>query len=317
MNRYLFSLAGDYTDIARDEVATLFSGTINKIDDVRIILETKEGVLQKAKRLGLTKFICKIKEEILVSNWGKQHIQLENTYKIDVVKLSATAPPVRKLADELYCTQEDPEVDLHNPIHHYIFFWGEIKIYCTELLWENKDDAHSRRSHLKAHNHPTSTHPRLAKAMINLGGAPEFIDPFCGAGGIVMEGRLTGLKVKGSDIDRIQVKRAQANAKALGLDISFEQKNALDFDEKTPVVVSDLPFGKNSSLQGKVEELYTRFLRQAARYAYKLVLGIEGSIDIDKLISNSGWTIMKSYDIYVHKSMTRKIVVLELNPNPQ
>lgn len=55
--------------------------------------------------------------------------------------------------------------------------------------------------------------PKLAQILINLAGLKSgtILDPFCGSGVILQEGRLMGYKVKGSDLDAAMVAAATAN----------------------------------------------------------------------------------------------------------
>ena len=63
---------------------------------------------------------------------------------------------------------------------------------------------------------PVSLEPRLARLLISLAHRPDFtpttlIDPFCGTGGIAIEGLLAGLSVLASDLDPRMVKGTEAN----------------------------------------------------------------------------------------------------------
>ena len=76
--------------------------------------------------------------------------------------------------------------------------------------------------------------------MINMGCKEEFIDPFCGAGGIVIEGALMNVKNKGSDIDSTMIKRAEANAKAFNLKINLEVLRLLKLTSAKKIDTTDL-----------------------------------------------------------------------------
>lgn len=314
--KHIFSLSGDYPNLAKGEITALFGIKTSFLADTLILCDgaSNESILKKAKRLGLTKKIFEIKHTITPAT--KEALleakpQLENTYRVDIVAPQTKNISTAELADTLYDIQTNPQVSLHQPQHHYYFIWLENSIYFTEIIYENKDEPDNRRSHLKEHNHPTSTHPKIAKAMINLSGADSFIDPFCGAGGILIEGSLMGLNVRGRDIDKIMIKRAQVNAKALGLHIDVRQGDALELEEKTPAIVTDLPFGRNSTLTQELETLYKQFFTHASTLTSKLIVGLPNTVVLDELLEQTPWKQKETYSIYVHKSLTRKIILLE------
>jgi len=305
---YLFSLSKDYLALAKAEVTALF-GESSTLSSSLLILHQPTISLARASRLGLTRTISKILlcattlEELL-------ELKLSNTFKITVHGYSPNALSSQALAELLYARQTQPRVALHSPSHHYVFYWFADVIFATEELYVNQDTPHSRRSHLKQYNHPTSIHPKIARAMINLSGQDSFIDPFCGAGGIVVEGLLMGLSASGSDINHFLITKAKENANQLGLTTPFTCKDALTLSQKTPAIVADLPYGKNSQLSESLTPLYEKFFSVAQSLTPILVIGINASLPLADLLSSSSWKQQQEFSLYVHKSLTRKICVL-------
>ncbi len=308
---YVFFLSGEHPNLAKAEVETLF-GKVIVISSELLLLETDEIDLTLALRLAYTRRIGKVirdvqhEEELL-------DLVLKNTFKITVENISGQGPTSKSLADNLYGRQTSPEVDIHHPTHHYVFFWVTDIIYVTEEIYFNDDNPHTRRSHLKLYNHPTSMHPKLARAMINLAVSDGFIDPFCGAGGLVIEGKLMGLNVQGSDISAELVGKARENAQELSVKANFTKKDALTLEEKALAIITDLPYGKNSTITEGINSLYEKFFFLAQDLTEKLVIGVANTTDIESLLGKTSWTIKNSFEIYIHKSLTRKIIVLEKN----
>jgi tRNA (guanine6-N2)-methyltransferase len=87
-----------------------------------------------------------------------------------------------------------------------------------------------------------SVHPPLARALALLAGEP-FVDPFCGAGTIPIEGALAGLRTQGSEIDPRAIGAARLNAAAAGVDVPFEVADAASLGE-TDCIVTNPPWGK-------------------------------------------------------------------------
>jgi tRNA (guanine6-N2)-methyltransferase len=89
---------------------------------------------------------------------------------------------------------------------------------------------------------PGSPHPPLARALALLAAKP-FVDPFCGAGTISIEGALAGLATAGSDVDPQAVDAARRNAAGAGVDVPFAVEDASALGE-VDCVVTNPPWGK-------------------------------------------------------------------------
>src|ERR671937_1910335 len=89
---------------------------------------------------------------------------------------------------------------------------------------------------------PGSVHPPLARALALLAAEP-FVDPFCGAGTIPIEGALAGLRTRGSDSDPAAIEAARLNAAAAEVDVPFEVADAATLGE-TDCIVTNPPWGK-------------------------------------------------------------------------
>lgn len=311
---YIIHISQDYPNIAREEIKVLLG--IDLEPYIQGYFFTKNKIdIDLVKRLGLTKSVYKVLEEYDTSNEEEilekiNYKLFENTYKIDMLCFEGIEKEAKPIADKIFHKITNPKVDIKKPDHKYVFFWSLTEVRLCELIYLNEDSTHDRRSHLKEYNHPTSIHPKLAKAMINLGTKKEFIDPFCGAGGIVIEGAMMNLEVKGSDVDEIMIKRASANAKAYGLEIDFEIKDALRMTEKTECIITDLPYGKNSKLTADLINLYCDFFTVANTLTDKIIVGMHGDTDVDTYLGETDFEIEKQFTIYVHKSMTRTITIL-------
>ena len=89
---------------------------------------------------------------------------------------------------------------------------------------------------------PGSLHPPLARALALLAGA-AFVDPFCGAGTIPIEGALAGLTSRGSDVDATAIEAARLNAAAAHVEVPFSVADAVSVAE-TDRVVTNPPWGR-------------------------------------------------------------------------
>lgn len=301
--KYIYKISLDNPDLALGEIEELFSTKLKRINNSTYSGDGKETEFH---RLGLVKSIYKVIKTInSISELKKKDIQ--NTFKISILNNDLLS--AEDAASELFSSIKNLKVKLSKPDNHYVFVYeaGEI-LFCKEIF-VNGDSGEERRSHLKKYNHPTGTHPRIAKAMINLSGKNNILDPFCGAGGFLIEAALMKITVSGSDISNSLVEKAIENSKALKLNILVEKKDALELNDEVEAIVTDFPYGKNSNISDP--RLYYKFLKKAQDITNTMVIGVEDKIDLDDLLDNMEWDIKRNIKIYVHKSMTRRILLLK------
>jgi len=203
-----------------------------------------------------------------------------------------------------------PIVNLTNPKTIFFVLKSDSKYFFTKNVWVNTDNFKLRKNKELPERMPTSTSPKLAKAMINLTGLKnsKIIDPFCGSGGILIEGDLLGHKMTGYDIDKRAFGKAKLNLLHLGLNkVKLEKKNALSLTGNYDAIVTDLPYGKNSKLNHELNLLYSDFFKIAYKHSKILIVGLKEG-DYFNLFYK--WKIKNFFKIYIHKNMTKLIYVL-------
>ncbi len=154
--------------------------------------------------------------------------------------------------------------------------------------------------------------------MVNLLGTDKgtVIDPFCGTAGILIEGVLAGNKVKGYDISDEMLLISQKNFESF----EFEEKNyelaKKDFFEsraKINFLVSDLPYGKNTS--DLADGFYLDFMVHLDNVLGKrAVIVVPDSVHVKQMFELHDFKNLKLIDTftyYIHKSMTKLICVIE------
>ncbi|HLC20391.1 MAG TPA: methyltransferase domain-containing protein [Candidatus Nanoarchaeia archaeon] len=185
--------------------------------------------------------------------------------------------------------------------------WSDNRLVC-DINKANKYQ--ERRAHLLPAPHPAMSHPKIARVMVNLSKAKQILDPFCGAGGILIEAALCRIKAKGFDIDNRMIKRTETNLKHCGIkNVTIKQQDATTFTETAEAVVTDLPYAKNTKVSAPLDELYTAFFRNLKKNKIKrAVIGFPDTIDYKKF--TKGFTIENEFTYYLHKSLSKKIVVM-------
>ncbi len=318
-SKYIFLTSKDHLLLAQEEIQRLYSTKVLQITQATFSLQSSQNlkeILFLATRLAFTTKIFLVKKQIFSINETEVLSAIEvkdilPEYKINLEGQLPSTLIKQDFIDAIYFQTNSQKVNLVQPKQEYAFFWTKDSVFFTEQIFKNEDKPSQRRSHLKEHNHPTSIHPKLARAIINLAGTKSFHDPFCGAGGMVIEGALMGLDVQGSDIMPLMIERAKINAKKDGVDVPFFVQDALQITKITDAFIADLPYGRNSSISTNTAELTKNFLTIAYPLTKKLVLCVFEALALEELAKENNWLVKFTYSFYVHKSLTRKIVVLE------
>ena len=262
--------------------------TIAKPEKFKLI---KQLLLMKVK--DENEFYNKIKQ----ASFSKKVFQLnpkivKGSYKLikkEIISKVNFQPTLRKFS---HLT-----IDVKHP-DHQIYIFGIGKELVGKLVYENKDKFENRKAHNRPNNHPTSIDPRIARAMVNLADSNKLIDPFCGSGGLLIEGALTKKEMKGYDNDLNQIQRAKANLKHYNLkcELKCQDSTKKVFTEN---IVTDLPYGKNSKLIQANSNLIEWLFKNKSP---KMIICYNKKIGIRK-----GWKLYKIFSIKVHKSLTRYI----------
>jgi len=184
--------------------------------------------------------------------------------------------------------------------------------------------------------HPSSLHPKIARALVNLSEIKEkeiLLDPFCGTGGFLIEAGLMNIKSIGYDINKIMIKGCKDNLKHFKIkNYKIKTKNALNINDKFDIMVTDLPYGLNSTAMTGYEEenwkkyrlslkiqkggfyknlekFYLLFLKNLRKkLKKKAIIVFPSYVNYRKILKQSGFRIEFEFSDYVHRSLTRKIV---------
>jgi tRNA (guanine10-N2)-dimethyltransferase len=308
----LLLLSKEKLDLAKAEAEAL----LGRVKIENNILVTANEDLSLMKQLAFANKICKILFVTDKKNLERdlQKFDWNSIYKKSFClriegKLSKNEA---QLAGFVWNKLKNPKVDLEKPGTRIEIIAGR-KIYCCLLLHESDKKYLLRKTHLRPMPHPTSLHPKLAKALVNLSGAVngEVVDPFCGSGGILMEAGLMGLKAVGYDIDKIMLKMADKNLayfKVKGYKLVEGDGTKIP---KADYVVTDLPYGRSSKLSEKIDTLYLKFLKNLKKVLQKrAVVVFPDNVNYRKLAKGANLKIEKEFSYYIHKSLTKKITVL-------
>ncbi len=177
----------------------------------------------------------------------------------------------------------------------------------------------NRRPRKRPSFHPSTMVPKLARSMVNLSQPKPgdlFLDPFCGVGGILLEACLIGCKGVGMDALPRMVRGTRRNLAHFGLTpLGLVKGDArkLPFREMG-AIATDPPYGTGAStLKSTTRKILDEFLPQARSIlavGRRVVVASPLGTAASESAENSGLKVLDRHLVYVHRSLTREILVL-------
>ncbi len=217
------------------------------------------------------------------------------------------------------------QVDLKKPDTVVRCFIDGDYVWAGREIW-TRDPKETESRHVKHRpvGSPVSLPPKTARALLNLAMVPRggtAYDPFCGTGGVLLEGASMGLRVIGSDLDRQMVDASKENIRHYGLsaldlfraDVGDAPKEIQERGlSKLDAIVTDLPYGRSAS-SGKeaLGKLYDRAflaIRECLPSGARAVIGLP-----TETAAKRAQEVLEPVDLFkvwVHRSLTRHFVVL-------
>lgn len=348
MNRYVIFLRGHYLNLATAELfACLEANKVNyKVinhENQLLVIETndelKSRTIKKAiKRCSLTHCVIKLNYISYIENDDKINIkevlplELDSkySYRVRVTRYGdkytsfSTYEFERKLAEYIWKQQSnDIRVDLDNPDKEIRGILHKNTLYCGLLEWSIDLKRYAKREPGKRpFFRPGSMKTDFARALINLcqlSKGEVLYDPFSGSGGILLEAIALGMHSFGSDLDYRAVRGAKKN-----IDYYFYSGAALFIADSrfTPLkkvdgIATDPPYSIQSSTHGEqVNTLLTDFLKEMKKILKKnkiLVMCAPKRNHPEKLAESLNWTVKTVIDERLHRSLTRRVLVLVNN----
>lgn len=313
---YVFLLSKENIELSKEEVISLIpSKYLKLIDNLLIIAPLTSKSIRLVKRLAYTKalyellFYCKRTELIKqIKNFDWNSIYYKDFCLRTHGKFNES-----ELASLIWKQLKNPKVNLENP-NTKIEIFSKDKIYCCRELWVNKEKFNEREPTKRPAQHPTTLKPKLARCLVNLTGAKTgtIVDPFCGSGAILLEAGLMGFKVVGYDIDKNMLEKTKTNLQHYKIK-SFRliEKDATTIKRKFKYIVTDLPYGRSSKLTTNIKILYTKFVKRLKTILIqKAVICFPNSVNYHKIIKESNLNIFKKFDYYIHKSLSKRIIIV-------
>ena len=169
---------------------------------------------------------------------------------------------------------------------------------------------------------PGSMDPLLARALVNIAGARRgatLLDPMCGTGGLLLEGALVGARVLGVDAQEKMVTGTRRNLREFAPDaptaVCRGDATRLPLaDDAVDGAVVDVPYGRQSKVEAdSLEELVGDALAELRRVTPRAV--VVGDRSWTATARETGWTVERSFERRVHRSLVRHVLVLARRPS--
>jgi tRNA (guanine10-N2)-dimethyltransferase len=162
--------------------------------------------------------------------------------------------------------------------------------------------------------HPGVMMPRIARALVNLArvqSGERLYDPFCGTGGILVEGALLSADAIGTDADPVMAAGTRCNVPQAEIAVA-DAAHVPFADCSIDAVVTDLPYGQSSCIQAPtLESLYEDALGEIGRILRPGRRAVVVTHRDIRSVERCPLELIEFYEQRVHKSLTRRMMVLQ------
>ena len=342
MEKLFFLISGEHKTLPSSEVNAIlktesFDYRITERLSQILRLEADANCVEPIKfRSALTRvcckeiFTCQAKLSEILDNISSDVLGdfiCEESFEVRIRRIKGITPEIdrvdleRKLGEQILKAVKTAKVNLSNPEKTFFgvltdnrFVFG---LKTAEIITKPFIERGPRR---RPFFHPTAMPAKLARLMVNLAQPKKgdlILDPFCGAGGMLVEAGLIGCRVIGFDAKPHMLRGGLKNLKHYGINLEGVGIADARFPPITKVdcVVTDPPYGRSASTLGTktrliVEDFLSGVADKLPRGA-KICMASPETIKIAETAEDAGFKHLESHFVFVHRSLTREIVVFE------
>ncbi|MCW4022239.1 MAG: DNA methyltransferase [Candidatus Bathyarchaeota archaeon] len=218
-------------------------------------------------------------------------------------------------------TVSESKVDLSKPEKTFFGVLTDNRfVFGLKIAEINPKQFLERRPRKRPFFHPTAMQAKLGRTMVNLAQPKSgdlILDPFCGTGGMLIEAGLMGCRIVGFDAKPHMLRGGVKNIKHFGV----EAEGFAVADARCPpitkvdCIATDPPYGRSASTLGaKTRYIVEDFLAgigDSLSKGAKICMAAPKKIHISETAKAAGFKHLESHFVYVHRSLTREIVVFE------
>jgi len=227
----------------------------------------------------------------------------------------------RKLGETILKKAHGTKVKLKTPERSFLGVITENRfVFGLKLATIMTKPFAERRPKKRPFFQPSAVSAKLARCMVNLTRVKKgdlLLDPLCGTGSFLIEAGLIGCRVIGADAQRHMVRGALRNLRHFGVN----PEAMIVADAKRPTVakvdgiVTDPPYGRTASTLGKSTEQIVKAVLPEFRCLLnrkrRVCIASPEAIGIGSIAERVGFKHVESHYVYVHRTLTREIAVLE------
>jgi tRNA (guanine10-N2)-dimethyltransferase len=177
-----------------------------------------------------------------------------------------------------------------------------------------------RRPRKRPFFHPSAMQAKLARCMVNLAQPKTgdvILDPFCGTGTTLIEAALVGCRALGLDVQRRMARGTlknltHFNVKPEGVIVADASSLPV---KKVDCLVTDPPYGTSSTTLKRttkqvIEEVLTA-VHGLLKNGRRVCIAAPRKLNIAQVGAGLGYKHIESHFVYVHRSLTREVIVFE------
>jgi tRNA (guanine10-N2)-dimethyltransferase len=343
VSRLFFLVSGEHPTLPFSELKAILKaegykykivGKLRQIIRIEIDIESIKPIV---KRAALTR-VCNIElvycsafaEEIfdkMRSAKLEDFLEKDETFVVRVRRIGESSPQLvgnvleRKLGAVLLRRVKGAKVQLNKPDKTFFGVLTDTKfIFGLKLAEIIPKPFVDRRPRKRPFFHPSSMPSKLARCMVNLAqptAGDLILDPFCGTGAMLVEAGLIGCRVVGFDVQSRMVRGSLKNLVNYGVQpdgMGVADAKNLPIT-KVDCIVTDPPYGRSATTMGQgTEQIINDFLHKVGDHIKKggrICMASPRSVRVGKLGEQLGFKREESHFVYVHRSLTREITVLE------
>ena len=342
MARLFFLISGEHQTLPVSEVQAILEAEGIKyriLENLTQVLRLEADVnsVESVKfRSALTRiccqeiFNCDAKLSEILVNMGSDSLEQfieDESFAVRVRRVKGATPELvrveleRKLGEQILEEVKKTRVDLSNPQKTFFGVLTDKRFVFGLKIAEIQPKPFSeRRPRRRPFFHPTAMPAKLARVMVNLA-QPRMgdlvLDPFCGAAGILVEAGLIGCRVLGFDAKPHMLRGGRKNLFYYGIKpegVAVADARYLPV-AKVYCIVTDPPYGRSASTLGTSTRLIVEDFLSAVGdkipRGRRICMASPKTIRIVDIGEKAGFKHIESHFVYVHRSLTREIVVFE------
>lgn len=339
MTCLFFYLSGEHQTLPAAECVAILEGERIKYSLIAqapqiIVLDTeKEAVRIVAEKASYTYMICKLigVYDVMMSDFKSEDLRELNitggtTFSVRVHVVGGDGREHNKLELEriiggkvLAASKGSFKVQLKSPCNEFIGIVSGGKLFFGLLLSKIDRRAIDKRGgKYRPYFYPGVINPRIARAMVNLARVrcgDIFLEPFIGTGGIGIEAGVQGCRVIGLEIKRkmIYASKTNLNYYKVRYELVIGDARNIPFN-KADGGATDPPYGISTSTLGDATQ---NLIKETLKNIQNIIkpggyftIAFPSKINLEKLVDGLRLRVVEAFELYVHKNLTRKIVVL-------